>query len=160
MRLAFAILSILISTRALALDSMEFHLYGFGKGEILFDIRPFGKDTWAKGDVREPSGLHGDFFRWVGSEKKGRFVPVGSCEVKEQKAFAFRCKKGNYSLSGVVYTGDSLDESKLDHVPEAKKLWHAFIKHYAYGKLGAFFRCSEGCTESIPPYLILVWRGD
>src|SRR4051812_12531374 len=99
MRAALAILTLVLSARALALDSMEFHLYGFAKSEIMFDVRPFGKDSWAKGDVREPGGLHGEFFRWVGSEKKGRFVPVGSCTVKEQKALDFRCKKGNYSLS-------------------------------------------------------------
>jgi hypothetical protein len=160
MRAALAILTLALSARALALDSMEFHLYGSTKSEVMFDVRPFGKDSWAKGGVREPDGLHGDFFRWVGSEQEGRFVPVGSCTVKEQKAFDFRCKKGNYSLSGVAYTGDPLDESKLDQIPEAKKLWRAFIKRYGYGKLGALFRCSEGCTESIPPYLILGRRGD
>jgi hypothetical protein len=78
----------------------------------------------------------------------------------ERETFVFRCGKGNYSLSGVTYVGDPLDESKLDQAPEAKKLWRAFIKQYEYGELAAFFRCSEGCSESMPPYLILVWRGD
>jgi hypothetical protein len=110
--------------------------------------------------VDEPDGVHGRFYTWVGTETSGSFKLVGSCRVRRAGTYVFSCEKGDDPLSGVVYEGQSVDESKLTSHPQARKLYRAFIKQYEYGLLAAIFRCKTGCAPSRPAYLILVWRGD
>jgi len=160
MRLVLVILMVLASSEVLALDSLEFQLFGFSKDGTLFDIRPYGKDVWAVGDVEEPAGVRGEFHMWVGPDTTGKFVSVGTCVVKQDKTVFFRCEKGEMLLSGITYRGQLLDEAMLAHYPDARRLYRAFIKQYEYGSLAANLYCVSGCKAPAPRQLIMVWRGD
>ncbi len=164
----FAIILGMFSLVAYGLEPIEFQLYGINANGISFEIFPYGRgtssegkfDTESEGDFDTPEGVRGAFYRWVGSEKKGKFLPVGTCNVRQSKEYTFTCKEGSQLFSGVAYEGQPLDESKLDQYPEAKKLYQSFISKFEYGSLTAFYRCKSGCSPSLPPYLIFVWRGD
>ena len=151
----------LIPIVAYGLDSDEFLLYGVNKKGRSFDITPGGNYyKFTEGDVSDPDGIRGDFFIWDGKNEKGKRQPAGSCVVRHSEQYTFFCKKGTQLFSGVVYEGQPLDKAKLKQYPEAKKLYQSFISKFEYGGLGAFYRCKTGCSPSLPPYLIFIWRGD
>jgi hypothetical protein len=78
--LIIAIPLMVITGTARAIDSLEFQLYGVAADGTVFDIRPYGDNSSADGDVGDPDGIHGAFFhggwdRKEGIVKTGGFLP-------------------------------------------------------------------------------------
>jgi hypothetical protein len=155
-----ALLLALVPIVASALESDEFQLFGLNAAGHVVEIRPYGADPGATGDMDDPGGIHGNFYKLVGSEAKGSMKLAGVCRLLGKGSWTLSCDQGALLLSGVTYKGEPISDDKAEVPPVAKRLYRAFIKRYGYGALGAVFHCTAGCSPKIPQDLVLVWRGD
>jgi hypothetical protein len=148
---------------ASALESDEFLLYGVDANGHSVDIFPYGgkgNEDSATGDMANPGGIHGHFYRLVGSESKGSLQLAGSCRLIGKDTWTFTCESGTSFLSGVVFKGMPLTDKTIARSPTAERLRRAFLKQYQYGVLAAVFHCAAQCRPNIPQDLIVMWRGD
>ena len=170
-----------VPLQAIALDAGEFHLYGVNKAGVAFDITPYGDGS--VGDPDSERGFRSQFVRWVKAgeatepkpsrvctaiDARGQCVRwelmlrVGRCTVWLRSSYRISCDAGNLPLSGVTYSGEKLDASRVRTITHAHELYKSFLRRYngARPVLAAVYRCKEGCADSLPATLILLWLGD